>query len=328
MSGVYKLVKDSLHIPNAEVQLIWHALCSLSLLLIPIYLMNFNTLMGFVAAQITLPIFYFRSFALMHDAVHNAGSKYKCFNHAAGLLGGTFCLLPYWPWKDLHIDHHKWAGNVEKDPVMKIVRDYDSYPESKKGIIRFCWKYWVPWPAMMQNIVFWAECSRRIFKNGTRRDRLLNTLSLLVPASVYSLSFVYLTPMLLVASVSAFVIYLVMVEVINFPHHLSLPQERGDTKLAFKDQHSIARSCHYPKSFARLVLNNFNYHIEHHMFPHLPWFVLTQVREVVKPYLGENYNESEANAWIVENRKHDFGSVVQGTNSRSLDVEKQEKIAA
>jgi len=64
------------------------------------------------------------------------------------------------------------------------------------------------------------------------------------------------------------------------------------------------------------------------MFPHLPWFVLTQVREVVKPYLGENYNESEANAWIVENRKHDFGSVVQGTNSRSLDVEKQEKIAA
>jgi len=102
------------------------------------------------------------------------------------------------------------------------------------------------------------------------------------------------------------VLYLVMVEVINFPHHLELPQNRGDKTLHFWEQHHISRSCLYPKWVSKFFLNNFNLHAEHHIFPKAPWYKLDQIQNEVQTALGSEYNHSHKSEWILKNRKKDI----------------------
>jgi fatty acid desaturase len=68
----------------------------------------------------------------------------------------------------------------------------------------------------------------------------------------------------------------------------------------------VTRSSVYPRWLARHLVLNFNLHIEHHLFPSLPWHQLDAARALVKPTLGAKYNESVGNAWIRRNRKLDL----------------------
>jgi fatty acid desaturase len=95
----------------------------------------------------------------------------------------------------------------------------------------------------------------------------------------------------------------VLVEFVNLPHHLELPTYRGDTRLAPLEQHRIARSGIYPKWFSRGVLLNFNLHLEHHLFPTLPWHELENARRLVRPALGPLYNETFGSQWLRRHRK-------------------------
>src|SRR5690606_35780940 len=114
-----------------------------------------------------------------------------------------------------------------------------------------------------------------------KKKRKLSTLvpwlnSYLVPAFIYIALYKagIITPM---SVLPGLFLYLVMVEVINFPHHLELPQYEGEHKLKVWDQFLISRSCHYPKWFSHFVLNNFNLHAEHHLFPQAPWYMLDEL---------------------------------------------------
>ena len=49
----------------------------------------------------------------------------------------------------------------------------------------------------------------------------------------------------------------------------------------------------------------FNFHIEHHFFPSLPWFRLRRASHLLKQDLGDAYNESLGFDWSLENRKKD-----------------------
>jgi acyl-lipid omega-6 desaturase (Delta-12 desaturase) len=308
--SIHKELKESIPLSRSETVLLKHCLFSSALAIAAYYLFQSSTFVGFALSQVLLCAFYFRSFALMHDASHGSISSLRFLNHAVGIVAGAFCLLPYYPWKNLHIDHHQWAGNIEKDPVMKIVKEFPQYSRSKKMFFNFFWRTWIPFPAFAQNILFWTESIKRIFKTQSFKAHLLNGLSILIPTILYSLFFMQMGWSLFLFCAPSFVIYLSLVEIVNFPHHLQVTQISNDSKLPFKEQYKIARSCHYPKILSHFVFNNFNYHIEHHMFPHMPWYSLKAVRDQVKNYLGESYNESQANAWITKHRKIQFEKVI------------------
>src|SRR2546423_1704170 len=61
----------------------------------------------------SLAVFYFRSFSLMHEAVHGSITPRRRWNDWIGLVYGVFCFLPFEHWRDIHLLHHQWAGNVE-----------------------------------------------------------------------------------------------------------------------------------------------------------------------------------------------------------------------
>jgi fatty acid desaturase len=107
----------------------------------------------------------------------------------------------------------------------------------------------------------------------------------------------------------ALVLYLALTELINLPHHSDMPFGFR-ARLRPWEQWRTARSCDYPRWIARAGLLNFNLHIEHHLFPALPWYRLERVRAELKPVLGEHYAEAVGAAWNVRNRGRDLQTVL------------------
>lgn len=250
----------------------------------------------------------FRGFGIMHDAVHGAVSRTRWINDFAGFMGGVFCMLPYENWKRSHLKHHQWSGNVEKDPVMALVVAYPKFPKMAKNFISFFWMLWFPVLAVFQHFVFW-NLSVKLLLKEPKSFRMMA--SILLPLVFWGL-LLFATPPVFVASVllPTLLVYFLAVEVVNFPHHLQLPQFRGEEKFPVWQQFQTARSCVYPPWFARFVVLNFNYHIEHHMFPDVPWYHLEKLHEPVKSALKAEYNTDPSFSWILKNKKVSLGEVL------------------
>ncbi len=255
-----------------------------------------------------LAILMFRNFSFMHESVHSVNSKNSFLNSALGLLAGSICFLPFAPWKKVHLEHHYWSGNVEKDSVMALI---DIIPRMSKGIraaLDFCWKIWFPLIALLQYTVFWVLCTKQYLKNPKSGEQLLNIV--LPPA--FWLTLISLMPgtFLWQSLLPGLVFYLMTVEVVNLPHHLELPQFRGDTRLPLWQQHLTSRSCVYPRWVTHLIVLNFNYHTEHHLFPDAPWYYLDKIHADLKRSLQGDLNTDPQFAWIIKNRKMPFENVL------------------
>ena len=112
----------------------------------------------------------------------------------------------------------------------------------------------------------------------------------------------------------SFVIYLVGVELVNFPHHLDMPTvdpQSPRQRLYVWEQQATTRSCRYPGILSELLVLNFNLHTEHHLFPALPWFRLQQVRKLIKPVLTPGYNEVHGIGWNYDMRTGDLDHIVE-----------------
>lgn len=245
-------------------------------------------------------ILIFRNFSMMHESVHRAATRNFQINEYIGIFSGAVCLLPYEPWKKSHLEHHTWSGNIEKDPVTKIVSAFPQMSARAQKTYSALWMVWFPVLACMQYVVFWWLASKTYSKNPKSKKILV---SLAAPPALWTIAFVA-CPLAFSLQVllPAVFLYLIAVEVVNFPHHLQLPQYRGDTKLPIWEQYKIARTCLYPRWFARLVALNFNFHTEHHMFPEVPWYHLEKLHTEVSQALGSNYNSDPYFQWILENK--------------------------
>lgn len=273
-----------------------------TVLVCAVFALEFSAVPGI--RYLSIPIIatlMFRNFSIMHEAVHGIASKNKLVNDFCGLISGALSLLPFDAWRRSHLEHHYWAGNVDKDPVMALVKVLPAMPEKTRRRLNLGWKYWIPLMAVMQHWVFWNLSAKQFLQNP-KRPFLLASLALpvLFWSAVFSvLPMSFTMPIV----VPALVLYLISVEVVNFPHHLRLPQHHNDERLHIWEQHEIARSCIYPRWLSRLVVLNFNYHAEHHMFPDAPWYHLDKIHDRLQTLIGDELNTDEKMAFIVNNRK-------------------------
>ena len=238
--------------------------------------------------------FCFRSFGMMHECVHSAAASSRDWNDALGNFYGIFCFLPFRSWQDVHLNHHIWTGNVEKDPSTRLLYLYKKNGFKISDHVATAWKLWIPLLAFLQHIVFWR--ATRSKSEG-----------IFVAASVM---FLFASSYVLGPGVvlGGLITYLYTVEIINFPHHLGLEQFEGDARFSAQDQARFTRSCVYPRWFARHVLLNFNLHTEHHLFPAHPWYALERLRvEMQQQNMIEN--NGGALEWILENRSRPLSEV-------------------
>jgi acyl-lipid omega-6 desaturase (Delta-12 desaturase) len=263
-------------------------------------------------------VMMFRQFSLMHDAVHGLVSKNKFINDIVGTFAGILCVLPYAPWKAIHLEHHYWSGNIEKDPVMGLLRSYPTWPKPLQLMATTCWRMWVPTLALFQYFVFWIHSVLNVVKHPTSINHHVTTI---LPLATWAFVISWQPQYALHVLLPAVTLYLLAVEVVNFPHHIGLAQGRGDKKLAVWEQHQIARSCTYPKWISQFIVLNFNYHIEHHMFPDAAWYHLDQIHHYLKTELKDAYNTDPQFVWIKQNRPKDLADLLFVPQSESTAAE-------
>lgn len=308
----YLKLRKSIEFKIEEKYLWRHLLCDLGLLVCAFgfYGQFPDSSLRFAAAPL-IAILMFRNFSLMHEAVHGLVSERRFLNELIGVISGALCLLPYEPWKRVHILHHYWSGNFEKDPVMAIVRRFPHLPKPLQTLFSGMWRVWIPSVALLQNSVFWYASTVEFLKAP---KSIMNWISILAPLVLLTgIGAFASAEVLLTVLAPALAMYLVMVEIVNMPHHLDLPQQQGDVKFPVWKQYQVARSCIYPQWLARFVVLNFNYHTEHHVFPDAPWYQLEQLHEALKIELKSEYNTDGQFEWMLKHRPEDLGAVLEPT---------------
>jgi fatty acid desaturase len=261
-----------------------------------------GTWLAYAGSQVLLAIVFFHNFGLVHEAGHGNCSRKRWVNTLIGHYASVLCFLPFFPWKHIHTLHHVWVGNPDKDPTTRNVR---IWREQKRvpWLIRASWRGWIPLGALSQHVVYWTYPIRLLRED--KREVLRSTISVaLLPLSYALLA--YLVPGALSWRTlgPALLIYLFATELVNVPHHVDLFKFKE--RLPLWDQWKASRSCYYPVLVSELLVLNFNFHIEHHLFPGLPWFQLRRARQLVRAQLGDAYRESIGIQFNLENRSRDM----------------------
>jgi omega-6 fatty acid desaturase (delta-12 desaturase) len=306
----YIKIRNSLDLEKKSKAIFIHALQDivLGLAAFMIWQLGSNTNWKFAMIPVVFCLM-FRGFGLMHDAVHGAVSRTKWLNDFAGFMGGAFCMLPFENWKRSHLKHHQWSGNVEKDPVMAVIIAYPKFSKMTQKLMSSLWMLWFPILGVFQHFVFW-NLSIKLMLKEPKSFKMLT--SVLAPIAAWGFLFSAVPAIVLAPTLF---LYFLAVEVVNFPHHLQLPQHRGETKFPVWQQYQTARSCVYPKWFAKFVVLNFNFHIEHHMFPDVPWYHLDKLHEPISQALGLQYNTDPSLGWILKNKKVSIDEVLAPVNT-------------
>lgn len=269
-------------------------------------------------AMIPISFLIFRNFGLMHEAVHNQAHPHHLVNSGLGLISGCLCLLPFYLWKKIHLEHHFWTGNVDKDPTLAIVKRHPTSSKHMQAWMTFCWRARIPFAAFMQHVVFWEHATRLWIRNIKSP---MYWAYLFVPVACWTGIILMLNAGQLGVLAGALALYLYMVEAINFPHHAGayIEPSSAQAKLPVWEQHHVARSCVYPKWFQSWVLLHFNYHIEHHTFPDLPWHQLDKAHQLMT-----DTPEVKAemiiigHSWLESKRQGSFGDFVLPPKNASI----------
>lgn len=274
-----------------------------------------------IAGALGVCVLMFRSFAMMHEAVHGVAASSR-LNDYLGIFYGGIAFLAFEPWKKAHIEHHFWSGNADKDPVMVMLTVFPKFPPKFQNFLTYCWMAWFPILGILQHMVFWMIS---IKKGVATPTSLKSNLSLAWPLTLWATLFLVLPNSVITMTLLPGVfIYLVLTEFVNLPHHLRLPQKKGEERLHIWEQHESARSCLYPKLMEQYVTLNFNYHTEHHMFPDLPWYDLPKVHSLLKEALGPDLNVDAQFAWTTKHRKEPLTFVL----AKDLEIEAPGELAA
>ncbi len=247
-------------------------------------------------SQIIFAVVYFRSFALMHECVHNSAAQQRWVNVVLGHIASVGCGLPFYPWRYIHLQHHTWAGNPEMDPTASAVLKWRNH--GVPTIVKWTWRFWIPLAAVIQHWVFWVY--PLTIKSGLKQFRAAVSVTFLI--AVYGTAIAWWGKELL-WFIPSVILYLVLTELVNLPHHLGMPTV--NRKLPAWLQWQVTRSCLYPKWICDEITLNFNFHTEHHLFPHLPWWRLPEAREVIKNFLSEDYTQEIGIGWNLKNRSQD-----------------------
>ena len=280
------------------------------LIALGLWLLTRNTTWAYVCAQLVFPIVFFQSFSLLHDCGHGSGMPRRWMNTVLGHYLSAGCFMPYYPWKHVHTLHHTWTGNLERDPTLKVRRRWRA-TRDVPWLMRVAWRTWIPLGAVINHVVLWSH-PFQVARDGTRGQLLRCVFSVVYLAAFYWGLHSYDPALFRVGNfLPAIVIYLVAVELVNLPHHSDL--RTASHRLPLWEQAHSTRSCYYPIVVSELFVLNFNFHIEHHLFPALPWYRLRRARALIKPALGSGYEEAIGLEWNLKRRFTDIRKVLNAT---------------
>ena len=259
-----------------------------------------------------IPVFMFRQFSALHEAVHGLAHPNERMNNFMGRLSGFFCLTPYAAWKAAHLKHHYWTGNLEQDPTFAILKQFEQYSPQKKLLIEFTWRKGIPLLGFLQHLGFWLFNFKNlsVFKNHLSSVAMISFyLTALSQTSLPTLT-------ILVLGVG---LYFRAFEEMIIPQHVGLySNDEPENRLAAWEQQDITRSWSIGEVAEKYITLNMNYHTEHHLFPDLPWHQLKKAHTLL---LKENEPlVIVPQDWMNQQRRRLFSQVIVPVSSRKSNA--------
>ena len=244
-----------------------------------VFLSTSDNVLVWVVGQAGLGICFLQWFFLLHEIAHASFLPHKGLAIFFGHIAAFFSLIPYYPWKHVHNEHHKWTGWKEKDPTIPVT-SINSVPERAIKIIDFCWKYWIPAIALSYVVTtFYHVKKLKHYFNDQRRKRL-NHISILVNAlGVFMLvglfGFLFFKVWLV-----AFLFYLTLSDPYLLAQHTHLDYmdlEKNElVPVKYMEQDLFSRTIKFPAFIERYILFYSNLHGVHHQYPWLASYELKQ----------------------------------------------------
>ena len=204
------------------------------------------------------------------SAATASASRHRWVNALVGHLASTFCLIPYYPWKYIHQKHHTWTGNVEHDPVLKSLRTWRDAecpgwfgPRGGRGSrsARCC--------STSSTSPTRSRCGARA---SSPEQAAPNRRSRWLVAGELRSGCGLLAPGARAPSNLALAVTAVPDRRRARQHPAPRRHVHLESRLPIWEQYRATRSCYYPPGVSELLVLNFNFHIEHHLFPDLPWY--------------------------------------------------------
>lgn len=227
----------------------------------------------------------FRCFALLHECGHRAMFKSQKANTLVGFLMSAFCLVPFSCWRDLHLQHHRWVGVIDKDPTQAGLIKLKEASFVKRQAFRWIWWLCIPIPSIQLIFtVFWLHPFRLLSSKKKDANEAFLSLAVCIFPHILALSLIGWSDYL-VYLVPAILFYFFWFEAINFTHHSGLfpyTSESRPAPIPLYEQDKVSRSSTFNTWISTLLAYNFNFHTEHHYFPTIPWHNLPRVFELVR----------------------------------------------
>lgn len=262
----------------------------------------------FFLLEFCLAVLMLRALILLHECGHGAFFTNKKLNYLVGSILGVLAFIPFISWQHIHRGHHHWAGFADKDPSAILLLSLKNFSRLKLKLFNIVWRSWLPIPSIQfYVVVFWLYPFIE-FRKKNYKLAAITFGSLILMSMPHILLLIFLGSRIYFSYIlPSFVMYLFLYEIVNTPPHVGLYTQSSTIRkkpLRIYEQDDISRSSPIrPEWLSTILLFNFNLHIEHHLFPSLPFYNLPKARKIILEQKEVNYTDVPLVGYMLDIRK-------------------------
>ena len=242
-----------------------------------------SILLGLLSIQVVL---------VFHDCMHESLTKNKMFNVTIARIIGTFYMCPFHFIKSSHMSHHRHASDHELDTEMLHLSEELAQKRTwgkllnKIGQSIFAPILFAP-ILHLSHFLDWIKGEKKMHKD-LMKNTVIDIALILIFWSILGLELVskgILAKTLIFGVFIPFIIGLSLVYIAASPLHSMMYV--GDTKNMNPvcKQILIRRTFDSKRGFFSIFLSNFNYHLEHHLYPNVNRWELKKLALALRPEL-------------------------------------------
>lgn len=223
-----------------------------------------------------------------HECSHGTPFASDWMNVALYEISSFMVMRESVVWRWSHNRHHSDTIIVGRDPEIQIPR-----PPRLRKLILSIWAigvYRIYYPKLVNHAMGRIGDDERSFVPEMDFPKIIRNARIILAINFSVVVAAYLTsswlPILLVIVPHVFGNWLMVIH--NTPQHAGLAENVLD--------HRLNSRTVYMNPISRFIYWNMNYHLEHHMFPLVPYHALPKLHEVLRPYCPTPY-PSIYSAW-------------------------------
>lgn len=248
--------------------------------------------------QLLLAVTMVQWFALLHECGHGTLFRSKALHAPVGRVAAFFSLIPFYCWKRVHGQHHKWTGWQDLDPTTAALVPR-TLGRAEQILMNVCWRFWIPLFATLYRINNYWHLPRLRSLFSKREDRRHFTISILAYFLVYVVVTILVGPKTLLRVMGfATVLAFVVEDLLILSQHTHIPQNLSQGKqvppFPALEQEVFTRSLVIPSWLSTMLLH-IDAHELHHMYPAVPGYHLRDI-----PY--DTCNEIDWWVWVRDAR--------------------------